>query len=171
MSIARRGRVIRKSLRDTLATNNAADKFYAAMAGKEPAFQVMIAPSRQIANRSAPDELEAAVSDEVEAVLCSLPTIIFAVRQNSGATAEYVSFWKWVKWRELEPATLPDYWGVATFGFWCLEAKRRDWTFNPKDDRQRKQKAFIDIVNAHGGRAGFVTSGAAALETLSQPSI
>ena len=170
MSIQRRGRVQRKSMRDTYAETNAWDRFYAVSAGLTPRAQKVIAPKREIVNRSAPDDLEAAVSDEVEEVLIAHPAVIFAVRQNSGATADYVSFWKWVKWRGDDPATLPDYWGLARFGLFALEAKRRNWHYTGTD-RERKQKSFIDMVNAHGGRAGFVTSGAAALEILNQPHI
>lgn len=172
MSIQRRGRVQRKSMRDTYADNNKWNRFYALMGGVEvdPRSQKVIPAKREAVKTSDPFELEGAVSQEVAEVLRMHPAVIFALRQNSGATADHVSFWKWVKWRGDDPATLPDYWGLARFGLFALEAKRRNWHYTGTD-RERKQKSFIDMVNAQGGRAGFVTSGAQALEILNQPSI
>lgn len=41
--------------------------------------------------------------------------------------------------------------------FTAAECKASDWTFNPKDEREVAQLAFITLVRRNGGRAGFVT--------------
>lgn len=41
--------------------------------------------------------------------------------------------------------------------FAASECKSSDWVFNPKDEREVAQLAFITLVRRNGGRAGFVT--------------
>ena len=66
-----------------------------------------------------------------------------------------VWFWRWIK--SGEKMTICDYWGAATWGMFAIEAKKRDWKFNPANERERKQKAFIDLIISLGGRGGFAT--------------
>lgn len=40
--------------------------------------------------------------------------------------------------------------------FTALECKRLDWKFRPSDKHSAKQKVFIDLINAYGGRAKFI---------------
>jgi hypothetical protein len=40
----------------------------------------------------------------------------------------------------------------------AVEVKEPGWKFNPNDKREVAQKAFIDWINNHGGRAGFAQS-------------
>ena len=169
-------RVARKSLRDTLATNNASDRYYAAMAGKSPAFQAAIAPKRAYTKRTASDDLEAAVSIEVGQVLATHPNVIFAVRQNTGA-ADMVGkggkvypvwFYRWVRCDG--EITITDYWGFmfspARFVVpFALECKRRDWCWSGIE-REKQQRGFIDKIIDFGGRGGFVTSAEQALAIL-----
>ena len=42
--------------------------------------------------------------------------------------------------------------------FVAVEVKKEGWVYNPKNEREVAQKAFIDFVNAGGGRAGFCQS-------------
>lgn len=39
--------------------------------------------------------------------------------------------------------------------FTAVECKESDWVYNPRDDHQVAQKAFIDLVLRNGGNAGF----------------
>lgn len=41
--------------------------------------------------------------------------------------------------------------------FTAIECKASDWTPSPKDKRANAQQKFIDIVNMHGGFAGFAS--------------
>lgn len=51
----------------------------------------------------------------------------------------------------------PDMVGKTVGVFGAVEMKPLGWRYNPHDDRERAQKAFIDLVLSLGGRAGFVT--------------
>lgn len=170
MTLARRGRAVRKSLREVIAQNNASDRFYAAMAGKEPRAQSVIAPVRAYTKRTASDDLEAAVSIEVGQLLATHPRIIFAIRQNTGATADYVWFYRWIK--SPNPMTITDYIGFMFAGEplravpFAIECKRRDWKFTGRIEREELQREYIQTIIDCGGRGGFVTSAEQALEIL-----
>jgi len=46
-----------------------------------------------------------------------------------------------------------------TFGiFIAVEVKKEGWKYNPNDEREVAQKAYIDYVIARGGVAGFCAS-------------
>lgn len=163
--MATRGRGYRRpTLRETLERNNAADRFYAAMAGVEPKAQSIISPKR---TRSAsvtpsdPNELEDAVKKEVGELLASDSRIYFCVRQNSGAmhverNGSTFPIWYYRLVRRPEPMTIVDFWGFLhdqrPFAFEC---KRRSWRV-PSGERELKQQAFLRMIECMGGRAGFV---------------
>ena len=42
--------------------------------------------------------------------------------------------------------------------FIAIECKREGWKYNPNDEREQAQKAFIDFVISKGGIAGFCAS-------------
>lgn len=52
----------------------------------------------------------------------------------------------------------PDMVGQTVAIFTAIEVKRPGWRMSMTDKRERAQKAFIDWINANGGRAGFATS-------------
>lgn len=42
--------------------------------------------------------------------------------------------------------------------FIAIEVKREGWVFNPNNEREQAQKAFIDLIISKGGVAGFCNS-------------
>lgn len=151
-------------MREMREEANAGDRYYAAMAGVAPQNQQVIAPKREIVNRSDPSELEGAVMKEVGELLAMHPQIVFAVRQNTGATTDYVWFYRWVKWPE--KMTISDYWGLQrNRRMFAIECKRRNWKYTGSE-REQQQKAFIDTVVESGGRGGFATCAEEAREIL-----
>lgn len=174
MTPSRRGRLIRKSLRETMATNNLWDKFYAKSHGMEPVAQVEVKAKRVIQNHSGKDELEGAVMREVGEVILLCPNVILAWRQNGGAAQAAdgvfrIWYYRWLK--RPTKMRLPDYMCVLKDGrMGVIECKRRDWKYTGTE-REAEQKAFIDRIIASGGRGGFVTSADQALKILSYPQI
>lgn len=150
-------------MRDRLIANNAADRWYAAMAGMEPQVQAVIAPKRE---RAAPDpeDSEAPVLRAVGELLAAHPKVHFAVRQNTGAlpyqnaAGKVIPVWFYRLVRKPDEMTLTDYWGFLTdnrpFAFEC---KRPSWK-HPRTDREMRQWAFIDMITKHGGMGSFVRS-------------
>lgn len=160
-----RRRSARPSLRDTLTANNAADNFYASMAGVAPRGQAAVAPKRE---RAAPDpnDSEAPVKNAVSELLAQHPQVLFAVRQNSGSLAyqgangRAIPVWFYKLVRAPEHVTVTDFWGFLRDGKpYALECKRPSWKW-PKtpSDREVKQRAFIQMIEAIGGVGGFVRS-------------
>lgn len=163
MHFKRRGRL---GLRDKLAANNVADRYYAAMAGVEPQGQSPIPPKRERAKPD-PANTEGPVLAAVGDLLAAHPLVLLAVRQNSGAMAYEkegrsipVWFYKLVRNREI---TLTDYWGFLRDGRpFAIECKRPGWK-RPSDDRERKQEAFIHMIESIGGVGAFVRNADEAL--------
>jgi len=128
-------------------------------------------PVRQIVNRSDEDELEAAVMREITQLLQVHPSVTLAIRANSGSAqirgknGKDMPIWfnRFIKGGS--DFTVTDFWGLARFGLFAIEAKRRDWTYTGSE-REKKQKGFIELVNRLGGRAGFATSAAEAQTIL-----
>lgn len=52
----------------------------------------------------------------------------------------------------------PDMVGRLVGVFTAVECKESNWSYNPNDQHQKAQKAFIDLVLKNGGMAGFATS-------------
>lgn len=160
----------RKSLRDTLLENNAADRHYAAMYGKEPMAQSQIKPKRVITHRSEKEELEGSVLREVGEIILLSPKVALAWRQNGGAAQApdgvfRIWFYRWIK-RPVKEMVLVDFVGMLKDGrMLAIECKRRDWKFTGTD-REEAQSMFIKNIVAHGGVGGFVTSAEQALQIL-----
>jgi hypothetical protein len=128
----------------------------------EPRIKEM-APVRQVVNRSDEDELEAAVMKEVTHLLQVHPSVILAIRANSGSAqirgkdGKNMPIWfnRFIK--SGDKYTVTDFWGLANFGMFVIEAKRRNWKYCGTE-KEQKQKGMIDLVIRLGGRGGFVTS-------------
>ena len=152
----------RKSLRDQLSENNAADRFYASMAGVAPRAQNVIAPKRERA-ASDPANTEAPVLAAVGELLAAHPKVLLAVRQNSGGAVyekdgRSIPIWFYKLVRRPSEITFTDYWGFLRDGRpWALECKRPSWK-EPRTDREKRQQAFIHMIEAIGGIGGFVRS-------------
>lgn len=160
----------KKSLRETLADNQKAMRYYAAMSGKpshEPA--LVMPPKKERVTREPSDDTEAPVLRAVGELLAKHHTVLFAIRQNSGmryseytnAAGEkkesYTWFYKWAR-RRSKNMRITDYWGLLTDGrMFAIECKRPSWT-KPTDDREREQLEFILTVRYAGGLAGFARS-------------
>ena len=158
----------RKSLRDTLIENNASDKYYAAMFGKDAMAQSQVAPKRVQIQRTADEDTEAAVMREVTQVVAGHRNVLWALRANSGMihneAGAPVWFYRWIK--NNENMTLTDIWGMTKAGgLFALEAKHRKWHYTGTP-RERAQDAFIQAIRSTGGRGGFVTCAEAAIEIL-----
>lgn len=155
-------------LRDALAAANAADRFYAAMAGVAPRAQTAISPKRVYTKPNAEDT-EAPVLAAVSELLHFHPRVLFAIRQNSGAAfdgTKPIWFYRIVK--RPRDFTLTDFWGVTTDNLpWAIECKRPSWR-EPRTERELKQQAFIRIVQESGGIGAFVRSVEEAQKCLSQ---
>lgn len=158
----------RVSVREARENANKWDRYYAMSAGMEPQNQQVIAPKREIVNRSEPGELEAAVMREVADVIILAPSVLIAWRQNTGslpnANGAPIWFYKFVKWTD--EMTLVDYLCILKSGrLAAIECKRVNWKYTGTP-REVKQDAFIQAVRAGGGRGGFVTGAEQALEIL-----
>lgn len=147
------------TLRERLAQNNAADRYYAASFGKPPAFQSVISEKR---TRAAPDpeDSEAPVLAAVGELLHYHPQVLLAVRQNSGAafTPDGAPIWFFKIVRSPPEITITDFWGFLRDGRpFALEAKRPSFRA-PRTERELKQQAFIHMIESIGGIGGFVRS-------------
>lgn len=170
--------VARRSFRDQMADNAAAQTFLERMYGdlrqrKGVAPMVLSeSPKKRInVNRTDANELEGAVMIEIADVLRVHPLVIFAIRANTGSAPmigkggkEFpLWFYRWIK--SGEKMTLTDFWGAGRFGMFAIEAKKRAWHYTGKD-REPRQLAFINVVRKIGGRAGFATCGQDAINIL-----
>lgn len=165
------------SLKQTVSDHEKAIRWMCNMAGKPiPAEFAERAPepAKPKSTRKPPtptdkSQLEAAVQREVFSVLAKHPSVLFAVRQNSGAAMSGdtpIWFYRWARRNGIE-MTLTDFWGLLRDGrMFCMECKRRDWK-RVSGAREIQQQAFIDVVKSAGGVGGFVTSGEDALALLS----
>ena len=172
-------------LRDTMLANARALEFWAGAAPPEKAkaaeefvasalAAIPPAPKRRATGvdidsihgtkRAAPRQLEAPVVKAIGELLAVHPRVLWVARFNSGA-ASYesasgryapVHFHRVV--REPYKTRLPDFFGVLTCGLpFCVEAKAPGWT-KPRDDREREQMAFLNMIAIVGGTALFATS-------------
>ncbi len=126
---------------------------------------------RVIVKASAPEELEGATLKAVGELLAVHPAVLFAVRQNSGAMpverdGRPVPIWFYKFARRPEPMTIVDYWGFLKDGRpFALECKRASWT-PPRDEREDRQYAYLQMIASIGGVSGFVRSGDEAMALL-----
>lgn len=146
----------RPSLRDTLAANNAADRFYAAMAGVEPRCQSVLPEKRGPAKPRDPTKIyEREVLADVLSALRSDPRVALVMRQQSGVFVEGNRHI-----RVGTPGTL-DVGGMLVGGrHFEIECKR------PGQKPDPRQAERIATIRANGGIAGYATSAAEALELL-----
>ena len=158
-----------KTLRDILLENQKAERDMAAMCGKPLRADMAKIPDKRKQNKVTPEEdLEAGVISEVGQMLAIHPDVLFAVRQNSGASLNengaYVWFYRFVTVRE--KMRMSDYWGMLKSGrMFALECKRRNWKA-PSGQREWEQENFINKVKSHKGRAGFVRGAEEAMAVL-----
>ena len=164
----------KKSLKQTIAENNRGHALWGAMSGKPvpEEFQNKPEPAkapRKPATASEPHELEASVQREVFSVLAKHPSVLFAVRQNSGAAMSGnvpIWFYRWARRNGVE-MTLTDFWGMLIDGrMFAIECKKRSWK-KVSGTREMQQLAFIDVVKSAGGVGGFVTCAEDAIALLS----
>lgn len=146
-------------MRDVLAKNNAADRFYASMAGVDPKCQTVIPEKR---TRAAPDpnDSEAPVLAAVGELLHYHPQVLLAIRQNSGAAMapNGAPIWFFKTVRSPPEFTLTDYWGFLRDGRpFAIECKRPSFK-SPRTERELKQQSHIHLIESIGGVGGFVRS-------------
>lgn len=109
------------------------------------------------------EDLEKHVISAVGELLSLHPKVLLAVRQNTGSLpydreGKPVPIWFYKLLRTPEEMTVTDFWGLLRDGRpLALEAKRPSWKWSG-DDRELKQRAFIQMVEAIGGVGGFVRS-------------
>lgn len=148
-------RLGRKSFRDTLRENNAADRFYAALAGKEPMFQSEIKESKPRAALLTPKPDAPLEKDIQKAIIQALnlhPMVAFVGRFNSGVAvnsdgnvARYTRF-NTVK-------GFPDIHEMLQGGCaFYIEVKRKGGKVSDE------QSEFLTMVKRNGGRAGVAYS-------------
>ncbi len=160
----------RKSFRDVLRENNAADRFYAAMAGKEPMFQSEIKERKPRAALLTPKPevpLEKDVQADILATLKAHPLVAFVGRFNRGtAISEYNGKKSYTRFNTVDG--FPDLHGMLKGGAaFYIEVKRKlpdgRKPIQPSDD----QREFIDMVKRNYGRAGVAYSVEDALAIIS----
>jgi hypothetical protein len=123
-----------------------------------------IVDAMPVAKRAKPRQLEAPVVSAIADLLAVHPRVLWAARFNSGQASyeaksgKYapVAFHRIV--RQPTPTRMPDFFGVLSCGLpFAVEAKAPGWT-KPKDDREREQMAFLNMIALVGGTALFATS-------------
>ncbi len=113
----------------------------------------------------AADDTEAPVIAAVSELLATHPRVLLAGRANTGAikyrakSGKDVPIWFYrILTHSNNDMTLTDFWGFLRDGKpFCLEAKRPLWK-EPREPREFRQAAFIQLIKNIGGRGGFVRS-------------
>lgn len=107
------------------------------------------------------EDLERHVLNAVGEYLSAHPQVLLAVRQNSGSmpydrNGRAVPVWFYKLLRSPDDVTITDYWGFLRDGRpYAIEAKRPSWKW-AGSEREIKQRAFIQMIEAIGGVGGFV---------------
>ena len=166
------GRFVKPGLRDVIKNAAAADRYYAAMFDKEPMAQSGEQGLKPIKHRAAsnPDTAEAGVITEIRQLLRVHPSVVLAIRYNSGAAQRPdpstpgkfipLHFHTWIK--RPEEMLICDFEGVLRDGKpFTIEAKARTW-HTPHGERELLQQARIRFIKSIGGLAGFATNAAEA---------
>jgi len=155
----------RKSMRDVYADNNAADRFYASMAGVAPQNQIEVKAKRTVAPRVDDGTYEATIQRDIIAFLRKHPKVKIVERHNSGTAMEVNSVGEK---RFIAYNTVFKVGGVrmrksdidcqlANGKRLCIEVKRAGWT-RPRNQREVEQENYINHVLASTGYAMFATS-------------
>jgi len=114
--------------------------------------------------RQAPVSREGPVVRAVCELLEIHPKTALVVRQNSGSASYEQASGKWAPinfymlWKPTsKEVTIPDVWGLLKDGrFYAFECKAPGFK-HPRDDRERRQAAFLMLIRNCGGIARFVT--------------
>lgn len=171
---ARKPQSRKKTLRETLLSNQQAMNIWSKMRGIETPKEMIIdiKPKRVAIKNSDPSELEASVINEVSSLLAHHPRVLFAVRQNSGAAyltgrgGKDVPVWFYRVIASTAKMRISDFWGILCdgrlFGFEC---KRRSWT-KPVDQREFEQLQFLMMIQESGGIGRFVTCAEDVIESM-----
>jgi len=151
----------RKSYADTLRENNAADRYYAAMAGVEPLFQAAVKdPVRRAAPKPSGEPLEKDIQKDIMRALHSHPLVAFVGRFNRG-TAQHRdgNVTRYTMFNTVKG--FPDVHGMLQGGgAFYIEVKR------PGGKVSDDQREFLAMVKRNGGRAGVAYSVADALSII-----
>lgn len=154
----------RLTMRQTLERNNAADRYYAAMAGKPPQFQAPLKPQRA-APKPSGLPLESDIQADIIAFLRNHPKVKLVERHNSGTAVEQNSEGKkrFIRYSTVfkvngQRMRKSDIDCTLTNGkrFVC-EVKRPPWK-RPTDQREYEQAAYIEHIKAATGYGLFATS-------------
>ncbi len=152
----RRGRL---SYREQIEKNNAADRFYAAMAGKEPRAQTVLAPKRARIRRPVDGKpavpLEKEVLADVLQALRNDPRVAMIERSQSGLFQDGDRYIR-VGTRGKLDITLM----LVGGRYGEIECKREGLS---PDERQQ---ARIEAIKRNGGIAGYAWSAESALALL-----
>ena len=137
----------RKSLRDTLIANQAANNFYATMAGKPSAPQVIKipdAPKKRIkSDVPRTDLLEKDIQKQILMLLKRHPKVQWVARFNSGT---FVSGDRYIS--SNSQSGMSDILGMLKGGrLFAIECKSRTGRIQPH------QQDFLDLINSGGGLA------------------
>lgn len=164
----------RETLRERIIKNNAADRWYAAMAGKDPMFQQEVPPERKRPATRGSDgrPLESDVNKAIKDIIDADKTL--RVWRNNRGLAEYgnvkVKYGvgpngaaDWIGYRVVK--VTQDMVGKSIAQFVALEAKR------PGEKPDANQQWFIDRTKAEGGAAGWADSGDVAKQLLEEAAL
>lgn len=172
-------------LREQQRQSIAAQKYYAMFAPLEKMStaaeeiqrqEALIKPKRE---RAAPRKLEAPVVAAISELLAVHPRVIWAARFNSGAASydagsgKYAPVWFHKFLRSPEKMRMPDFFGLCATEHnpfilptpIAIEAKAPGWT-KPRDDREREQAAFLQMIRDCGGIGIFATGAEQVAEAL-----
>jgi len=151
------------TLREVYSATNKADRYLAAMAGKEPQCQTEIKPKRSYVNSNAPNEGD--VQKPIIEMLIKHPMVAWVERHNSGVMQKegrYVRYHKVYK-QKVRKADLDCQ--LKNGKRLVIEVKKPGWT-KPTDEREREQAAYISMVQEFGGFGMFAVSVEQVIEML-----
>ena len=182
--MARRRLGFKPTLRQLQQQSIAAQKFLALGAPEEKRELALAHIAKQEAlikpvhERAKPVQREAPVVQAISELLAVHPRVLFAVRQNSGMASYEAKSGRYAPvffYRILtkQDMTITDFWGIldprenylGRTRVFAIEAKAPGWT-KPRDDRERKQAAFLQMVRDAGGIGIFATDVSHVAEAL-----
>jgi hypothetical protein len=158
----------KKSYRDTLRANDAAQRMYANLAGKPvkeewlnnvPLSKKRTAPVHRDGRRP----LEKDIQKDIISMLRVHPKVALVEAHNSGAA--YMTgrngeeFPMWFNHIYMKGLRMPDVHATLKGGArrFVIECKRPPFK-GPRDEREREQAAYLKVINEAGGIGIFATS-------------